>query len=223
MKKAAKPTIEGNGFISITKVGPLKRSNLNLLGLILLFLIPLSSFGQDTDRELYIDVHELEPGSATLADVEAAHKKDLAIQDQHDVEFIKFWINEAEGKIYCLSEAKGPHGIYATHKEAHGLVPARILKVSEGHEAALTGGRLFLDIHRLEPGSVTAEAVAGAHKKDLAVQEKYGVNFINYWVDEKEGVIMCLSEAPDSTAVKMTHKEAHGLLPQKIMSVKVGH
>ena len=94
--------------------------------------------------------------------------------------------------------------------------------MSDGPEASLTGKQLFLDIHRLEPGSVTAAAVAEAHDKDLAVQGKHDVNFINYWVDEKEGVIMCLSEAPDSSAVITTHKEAHGLAPQEIRKVKQG-
>jgi hypothetical protein len=36
--------------------------------------------------------------------------------------------------------------------------------------------RLFLDVHNLEPGKVTFDAVAGAHQKDLATQDKYGVS-----------------------------------------------
>ena len=81
---------------------------------------------------------------------------------------------------------------------------------------------LFIDVHQLEPGKVKYEAVAEAHKKDLAVQNKYGVNFINYWVDEKTGVVMCLSEAKDSKSIKATHKEAHGLIPSYILKVKQG-
>jgi hypothetical protein len=71
-------------------------------------------------------------------------------------------------------------------------------------------------------GNVTAAAVADAHKKDLAVQEKYGVNFINYWVDEKAGVILCLSEAKNAESVIGTHKEAHGLIPVEIWKIKQG-
>ena len=48
---------------------------------------------------------------------------------------------------------------------------------------------LYLDVHQLEPGKVKYEAVAEAHKKDLAVQNKYGVKFIKYWVDEYKGVV----------------------------------
>lgn len=172
------------------------------------------------EKNLYIDVHDL--GSVSFADVEAAHKKDLAVQGKYDVNFIKYWVDEDAGKVYCLSEASHPDMISRTHKEAHGLEPAKIHLVSDGPEASLTGKQLYLDIHKLEPGSVNAKAVADAHDKDLAVQDKYDVNFINYWLDEKEGVIMCLSEAPDSSAVINTHKEAHGLAPHEIMKVKQG-
>jgi hypothetical protein len=79
-----------------------------------------------------------------------------------------------------------------------------------------------MDVHQLGQGAVTAKDVAEAHEKDLAVEKKYGVNFINYWVDEKQGVVMCLSEATDSEAVKKTHKEAHGLLPAFMLQVKQG-
>jgi hypothetical protein len=112
--------------------------------------------------------------------------------------------------------------MFKTHEKAHGLVPDYIMEVSEGQEAKLNGKQMFIDIHHLEPGSVTAEAVAAAHQKDLAVQGKYDVNFVNYWVDEQLGTVVCLSEAPDSLAVIRTHTEAHGLVPAKVERVKQG-
>src|ERR1700712_2240748 len=45
---------------------------------------------------------------------------------------------------------------------------------------------LYIDVHQLEPGKVTYKAVAEAHAKDLAVQDKYGVHFLKYWVDEEK-------------------------------------
>ncbi|PWT77312.1 MAG: DUF4242 domain-containing protein [Bacteroidetes bacterium] len=72
------------------------------------------------------------------------------------------------------------------------------------------------------PGKVSAAAVAGAHEKDLAVQKKYGVNLIDYWVDEKAGIVMCLAQAKDSAALVNTHKEAHGLMPLTVEAVKQG-
>jgi len=49
------------------------------------------------------------------------------------------------------------------------------------------------------------------------------VNFINYWVDEKLGTVVCLSEAPDSLAIIHTHTEAHGLVPAKVQRVTQGN
>ncbi|MBS1600730.1 MAG: DUF4242 domain-containing protein [Bacteroidetes bacterium] len=79
-----------------------------------------------------------------------------------------------------------------------------------------------MDVHELGAGKVNAAAVAGAHQKDLAVQDKYGVKFINYWVDERDGVVVCLSQASDPNAVISTHKEAHGLIPVSIEKVTEG-
>ena len=174
-------------------------------------------------KNLYIDVHQLTPGKVKFTDVEAAHVKDLAVENKYGVHFINYWVDEEQGLVYCLSSTGDSSSIRKTHAEAHGLLPDHIFKVTEGSAAALTGNKnLFLDIHKLGAGNVTAAAVADAHKKDLAVQGKYGVNFINYWVDEKAGVVMCLSEAADSNAIIATHKEAHGLIPVEILSVKQG-
>src|SRR5689334_13834824 len=79
--------------------------------------------------------------------------------------------------------------------------------------------QLFMDVHELGPGNVTAQAVAGAHQKDLAVQAKYGVELKAYWLDEKAGKIYCLAEAPSAAALNEMHREAHGLLANKISEV----
>jgi hypothetical protein len=175
-----------------------------------------------TEKKLFLDVHDIGPGKVTFEAVAEAHKKDLAAQGEFNVNFIKYWVDEQEGKVYCLAEATTEANVYKTHSKAHGLVPDDIMLVTDGPEAEWKGKQLFLDIHHLEPGSVTPEAVAGAHEKDLAVQGKYDVNFINYWLDEKQGTVMCLSEAPDSLSVIKTHTEAHGLVPAKVQRVKQG-
>ncbi|GAA4010976.1 hypothetical protein GCM10022408_24100 [Hymenobacter fastidiosus] len=171
----------------------------------------------------FIDVHDLEPGKVSFKDVEGAHQKDLATQDKYGVKFLKFWVDEKKGKVYCLSQATNESSVTNTHKEAHGLIPANVYQVSGGTEVMAMGNKQsFIDVHEMGSGKVTAKDVAGAHAKDLAVQGKYGVNFTNYWVDEKKGIIMCMSEAPNSDAVKKAHKEAHGLLPAYVLNVKQG-
>ena len=172
---------------------------------------------------LYIDVHHLGAGKVTAAAVADAHKKDLAVEKKYNVSFIKYWVDVNKGDVYCLSSANDPAAIRSTHAEAHGLLPDDIYKVSEGQEAMIKGhNNLYLDIHELGPGNVTAAAVAEAHKKDLAVEKKYGVNFINYWVDEKNGTVLCLSQAPDTAAIVNTHREAHGLIPVSVVKVEQG-
>jgi hypothetical protein len=80
---------------------------------------------------------------------------------------------------------------------------------------------LFMDVHKGVDG-LTAEAVADAHKKDLETQGKYGVKYLKYWFNEKDGTVFCLSEAPDKESALRVHSEAHGLEPDEIIEVKEG-
>jgi hypothetical protein len=175
-------------------------------------------------KHLFLDVHQLDAAKVTGKDVAAAHQKDLKVEGKYDVNIIKYWYDQKDGRVYCLASAPNAESLIKTHAEAHGLVPEQVYAVTAGQEAALRGKKnLYLDIHYLEAGKVTAKDVAGAHQKDLAVQKKYGVNLVNYWVDEKEGIVMCLAQAKDSMDLIKTHKEAHGLLPARVMKVKDGN
>lgn len=184
---------------------------------------PLGKSGETASNTLFLDVHHLGAGKVNFKDVAGAHAKDLATQKKYGADFLKYWVDEKNGDIYCLVSAPNEDAIRKTHGEAHGLLPDEVFQVTPGEEAALKKGNSFyLDVHQLTPGSVTAKDVAGAHQKDLAVQGKYGVNLLNYWVDEKKGIVVCLAQAPDSSALINTHKEAHGLLPLKVVKVKPG-
>ena len=80
---------------------------------------------------------------------------------------------------------------------------------------------LFMDVHNVGDG-VTMEDVAKAHQADLATQGAYDVNYLRYWVDEAKGEIFCLVEAPDAEAANTVHREAHGLVADKIYQVQEG-
>ena len=80
---------------------------------------------------------------------------------------------------------------------------------------------LFMDVHNKVDG-LTADAVAGAHQRDLEVQEKHGVNYLQYWFDEGSGKVFCLVEAPDADAAVAVHREAHGLVADDITEVQEG-
>jgi len=76
-----------------------------------------------------------------------------------------------------------------------------------------------MDIHEI-PGGVTAGEVAKAHAQDVKVQSKYGVSYHKYWVNEKEGKVFCLCHAPNAEAASQVHREAHGLVAEKIIQVE---
>ena len=80
---------------------------------------------------------------------------------------------------------------------------------------------LFMDVHDKVEG-LTAEAVAGAHQKDLEVQERFGVKYLRYWFDEDSGKVFCLVDAPDADAAHAVHREAHGLVADSITEVREG-
>jgi class 3 adenylate cyclase len=77
----------------------------------------------------------------------------------------------------------------------------------------------YMDIHQI-PGGVTADDVAKAHAHDVKVEGKYGVHYHKYWVNESAGKIFCLCEAPSAEAAMQVHREAHGLVAEKIIQVE---
>ncbi len=80
---------------------------------------------------------------------------------------------------------------------------------------------LYMDLHHKVDG-LTAAAVTGAHQKDLEVQAKHGVDYLQYWFDEGTGKFFCLVDAPSKEAAAAVHKEAHGLLADEIIEVQEG-
>ena len=80
---------------------------------------------------------------------------------------------------------------------------------------------LFMDTHSHIEG-LTADAVAQAHAADLKTQAKYGVKYLHYWLDEANGKVFCLIEAPNKEAAIAVHREAHGMLADEIVEVKEG-
>ena len=80
---------------------------------------------------LYMDVHTLD-GPVTIDDVAKAHAADLEIQGEHEVSYLRYWVDEAAGKIFCLVEAPDAEAANTVHREAHGLVADEVHPVKEG-------------------------------------------------------------------------------------------
>lgn len=80
---------------------------------------------------LFMDVHNLgQPVSAE--EVAKAHAADLMHQDAHGVKYLRYWVNEGAGKIFCLVDAPDAEAANAVHREAHGLVADEVNLVAEG-------------------------------------------------------------------------------------------
>ena len=80
---------------------------------------------------LFMDVHEID-GGVGIDDVAKAHLADLQAQDAHDVRYLRYWVDEQAGRIFCLVEAPTAGAAEAVHREAHGLVADHIYRVQEG-------------------------------------------------------------------------------------------
>ncbi len=79
---------------------------------------------------------------------------------------------------------------------------------------------LYMDIHSIENEGFSAEEVAKAHVKDLAIQDKFGVVQIKYWVNLDDKLIFCLMKGPDKESCQRVHKEAHGGTACNIIEVQ---
>jgi hypothetical protein len=80
---------------------------------------------------LFMDVHDV-PGGVAIEDVTKAHLADLQTQDEYDVRYLRYWIDEKAGRIFCLVEAPSADAAAAVHRQAHGLVADHIYRVQEG-------------------------------------------------------------------------------------------
>jgi len=79
---------------------------------------------------LYMDIHKKVDGVTDEA-VAAAHLKDLETQDKYSVKYIKYWLDEGTGTIFCLVDAPNKEAAEQVHREAHGLTADEIHEVTE--------------------------------------------------------------------------------------------
>jgi hypothetical protein len=79
---------------------------------------------------LFMDVHTIE-GGVSATDVAEAHRQDLETQGRYGVTYLRYWVDEGAGKIFCLVEADNADLANTVHREAHGLVADEIFAVSE--------------------------------------------------------------------------------------------
>jgi Nickel responsive protein SCO4226-like len=80
---------------------------------------------------LFMDVHTID-GGVSVDDVTKAHLADLQTQGRYDVSYLRYWVDETKGKIFCLVDAPDARAAMTVHRETHGLVADEIYTVFEG-------------------------------------------------------------------------------------------
>lgn len=96
---------------------------------------------------LYMDYHVF--AEVTIEEVKLGHMADKAIQDQYQVTYHQFWVNEAAGTVFCLIEAPDMESCARVHREAHGNVACNLIEVERGLYDMFMGNQ-----HVLEQGLV---------------------------------------------------------------------
>ena len=72
---------------------------------------------------------------------------------------------------------------------------------------------------RHEFSGLTATDAADMHRKDMEIQDRYGVQLITYWFDYDRQTAFCLAKADTGEALRDLHREAHGAIPHQIIEV----
>jgi hypothetical protein len=80
---------------------------------------------------LFMAVHTIN-GGVSIEDVAKAHVADLQLQAGHDVRYLRYWVDERGGKVFCLVESPSGAAAATVHRQAHGLVADEIHQVKEG-------------------------------------------------------------------------------------------
>ncbi len=81
---------------------------------------------------LFMDTHTID-GGVKAEDVAGAHRADLETQGPYGVNYLRYWVDEQAGKIFCLVDAPDAESAERVHREAHGLVAESISPVIEGN------------------------------------------------------------------------------------------
>jgi hypothetical protein len=177
-----------------------------------------------TMKKLFLCVHQVGKAGVDTKHLADVHKHELAASREYGVDYKAYWVDEKEGKIFSLAEAPSAAATKAAHEKAHGVGEDTIMEVTAEHVnwTPTPGRKLYMDVHHRGPGNLTVQDVAAAHKKDLAIEGKHNVRYLNYWLDTDSGTVKCLSEAASAEAALAVHQEAHGMMPDSIDEVTEG-
>ena len=92
--------------------------------------LPVGSIQEEAAVPTYMDMHDI-PG-VKAEDVVGAHEADLKIQGKYGVDYTHYWVDEKEGKVFCLVTAPDRETATRVHREAHGLEAHTLYEVEQG-------------------------------------------------------------------------------------------
>src|SRR4051794_35546374 len=90
---------------------------------------------------LYMDVHTIE-GGVSADDVANAHKADLQTQGGHDVNYLRYWVNEPEARCSASSRRQPPEPLprcTARHMASWPTTSSKSRKVHDDSPSRTTG------------------------------------------------------------------------------------
>jgi AraC-like DNA-binding protein len=76
---------------------------------------------------------------------------------------------------------------------------------------------LYIDLHI--DNQLTPDLVKQCHVADKAIQEKYGVRYLQILLNQPQGYLFCLVEGPDKESCARVHQEAHGQIACNILEI----
>ena len=68
---------------------------------------------------LFMDMHNRD-GPVSIGDVAKAHAGDLRTQGEFGVQYLRYWVDEPNGKIFCLVDKPDAETARAVHRKALG-------------------------------------------------------------------------------------------------------
>jgi class 3 adenylate cyclase len=111
----------------------------------------------------FIDIHELPGITSEIAAAE--HIRDIDLQGPFAVNYSKYWLNEATGKLFCYCEAPNAEAAIEVHRLAHGDPAENLIEVTPELLELFLGTAGFVDT----TGAVMMSAPNG-HEHDTGTR-----------------------------------------------------
>jgi hypothetical protein len=148
----------------------------------------------------------------------------VGINEDLGVTWLHSYVRDDRRSTFCVYDAPNPEAIRRA-ADRNGLPVDRITRVTVLDPYFYTPSAMdeqtpevkrmakFMDVHNGFFG-VSAEQLAEAHSRDLAIQDDEGVVYERAWLDPEAGKVFCLATGPSKEAVMRIHERAGHPTPE---------